>query len=96
MLLSRQTAFGFAKTFLQAPLSFQFLDDSFDLHMGSNATRLALQRGASPTEYAPFATDYAFLFPAHLRPLLRSVAASWLPDEQAFLKLRSPYLLYHS
>ena len=26
----------------------------------------------------------------------QAVAASWLPDEQAFLKLRSPYLLYHS
>jgi hypothetical protein len=38
------------KLFLQAPLNFQFLDDDFDIHMGCNSTRLALQRGSSPAE----------------------------------------------
>jgi hypothetical protein len=34
----------------QAPESFAWLADDFDIHMGTNATRLDLQRGASPVE----------------------------------------------
>jgi len=45
--------------FYQAPQSFVWLADDFDIHMGTNATRLDLQRGASPAEYAslPFASS---------------------------------------
>ncbi len=57
MLLRRGRAYqrGFFKTlirFHQAPQSFVWLPDDFDIHMGTNATRLDLQRGASPAEYA--------------------------------------------
>lgn len=34
----------------QAPHNFAFLDDDFDIHMGTNATRLALLRASSPAD----------------------------------------------
>ncbi len=63
----------------QAPQSFTFYDDDFDIHMGTNATRLALQRGELPAEYAapPFSSPVpsAQSPPLHLVQHRRVVAA---------------------